>query len=79
MSPTNPIVSIQQIAHTTTADARQQRIGRSNKDNVHQALRTLSLYPFTMLLGMNIEEFNDLIVRAREEAVDPRLKAYFPL
>ena len=61
------------------ADTRQQRIGRSNKDNIYQALRALALYPFTGLLDMSIETFDDLISRAREEAADPRLKAYFPL
>ena len=60
-------------------DSRQQRIGVANKDNIHQGLRTLALYPFTRRLGMTVEGFDDLIGRACMEAADPRLKAYFPL
>ncbi|MCJ1244978.1 hypothetical protein MMC30_002179 [Trapelia coarctata] len=58
---------------------REQRIGIANGATIQQALGSLSLFPFTRLLGMEIEEYEDLIRRARIEAQNPALKAYFPL
>ncbi len=54
-------------------------IGNANKDNVQQALRTLAVFPFTRRLGMTMEEVDLLVDRARADAANPSLKAYFPL
>lgn len=62
-----------------TTDARQRRIGDANKQNMQQALSALALYPFTQRLGMNVAAANDLINRARADAANANLKAYFPL
>jgi hypothetical protein len=51
----------------------------ANGATIQQALGSLSLFPFTSLLGMEIDEYDDLIRRARIEAQTPALKAYFPL
>ena len=68
------------ISHTYfRIDPREQRIGTANSATIQQALGSLSLFPFTRLLGMEIEEYDDLIRRARLEAQNPALKAYFPL
>ncbi|KAH8691402.1 S-adenosyl-L-methionine-dependent methyltransferase [Talaromyces proteolyticus] len=60
-------------------DSRTRQIGASNRPNVHQLLESVALYPFTQRLHMPEEDFWDLISRARAEADDLSLKAYFPL
>ena len=60
-------------------DPRQRRIGNANKENVQQALSALALYPFTRRLGMTANAVNDLVDKARADAANPNLKAYFPL
>ena len=60
-------------------DPRQRLIGNANKENVQQALRTLALLPFTRRLGMTMQEVDSLVSRARSDAANPSLKAYFPL
>ena len=67
------------LAELKLPDARQRRIGNAYKENVEQTLMTLALYPFIQRLGMTIEALNDLVTRAREDAANPSLKAYFPL
>ena len=46
---------------------------------MNQALSTVALYPFTRRLGMTISDVNSLVTRARADAANPNLKAYFPL
>lgn len=60
-------------------EARDQRIGRANRENVKELLETAALYPLTEQTKMPMEEFEQLISMARDEAGDPGLKAYFPL
>ena len=60
-------------------DARERRIGDANNPVMQQAIDSLALFPFTQLLGMDIESYSTLIARARSEAKNPVLKAYFPL
>ncbi|KAI9821314.1 MAG: hypothetical protein M1827_004050 [Pycnora praestabilis] len=60
-------------------DPREFEIGNLNRQNVQKLLGNLSLYPFTERLGMALEEMLVLVARARSEADDPSLKAYFPL
>ena len=60
-------------------DPRQRLIGNVNKENIQQALRTLAIYPFTRFLGMTMEEVDSLVDRARADAANQDLKAYFPL
>ena len=67
------------VGLTSSADPTQRRIGNENKENIQEALRTLALYPFTRRLGMPIEEVNTLVARARADAANPSLRAYFPL
>lgn len=60
-------------------DAREKEIGRLNQRIIKETLQSLSLYPFTVKLHMSLTDFEDLIGRAAEEAVNTQLKAYFPL
>ena len=60
-------------------DPREQQIGEANREVIQQALGSLALFPFTNILGMEIEEYTELIRRARLEACDRTLKTYFPL
>ncbi|KAJ5124011.1 uncharacterized protein N7515_007836, partial [Penicillium bovifimosum] len=62
-----------------STDPRMQEIGRHNRGNIHQLLRSLALYPLTQRLHMSAAAFDSLINEAQQEAADPRLKAYFPL
>ncbi|GAB0138897.1 hypothetical protein EsDP_00007118 [Epichloe bromicola] len=61
------------------AEPRYQDIGRANIENIPWLLRSLAFYPFTKLEGISVEEFDDLVTDAAEEAGDIRLKPYFPL
>ncbi|KAI9874882.1 MAG: hypothetical protein M1830_009179 [Pleopsidium flavum] len=58
---------------------REREIGELNRENIRRLLESLALYPFTQRLGMTLVDFQALISRARTEAVDRSLKAYFPL
>lgn len=60
-------------------DPRQRQIGRANEANTSQLLNALALFPFSRRLGMTIQEIDVLVARARADAVNPNLKAYFPL
>lgn len=60
-------------------DPRQRRIGQANTANTSQLLSTLSIFPFERRLGMSIEEIEVLVARARADAVNTNLRAYFPL
>ncbi|KAK2759516.1 hypothetical protein FQN54_002995 [Arachnomyces sp. PD_36] len=60
-------------------DPRMRDIGAINRDNVHSFLSSMALYPFTQRLHMSREELEVLLARARQEADNPSLKAYFPL
>ncbi|KAJ5728698.1 uncharacterized protein N7483_003206 [Penicillium malachiteum] len=62
-----------------STDARMRSIGQSNNDNIQQLLESLTLYPLTQRLHMPTANFESLIQRARREARDHSLKAYFPL
>ncbi|ATY60198.1 Methyltransferase type 11 [Cordyceps militaris] len=55
-------------------EARDQRIGRANRENVKELLETAALYPLTEQTKMPMEEFEQLISMARDEAGDPGLK-----
>ena len=61
------------------ADPRERRIGEENEENIHQALMSLAIYPFTQRLGMSIDEVRALVAEARLDAANHALKAYFPL
>lgn len=54
-------------------------IGAMNRDNVHSFLASMALYPLTQRLHMARDELEVLLARARQEADNPSLKAYFPL
>lgn len=60
-------------------DPRQRQIGVANQEIVSQLLSTLAIYPFTNHLGMTIEEVDELVAEARDDAANLDLKAYFPL
>ncbi|KAA8650645.1 hypothetical protein EYZ11_002800 [Aspergillus tanneri] len=60
-------------------DPRMRDIGSVNRENIKRLLPSLALYPFTQHLGIDLEEFEDLISRAQQEADTSGLKAYFPL
>ena len=60
-------------------DPRQRQIGDVNQEIISQLLSTLAVYPFTRRLGMTIQDVDDLIDEARDDAANPDLKAYFPL
>jgi len=62
-----------------STNPREQQIGEANREVIQQALDSLALFPFTNILGMEIEEYTELIRRARLEACDRTLKTYFPL
>ncbi|RDA95114.1 hypothetical protein CP533_2141 [Ophiocordyceps camponoti-saundersi (nom. inval.)] len=56
------------------SEAREQRIGTANSDNVAQLLYSLALYPLIQLKGMSQQELNSLVERARTEAGTQSLK-----
>ncbi|KAL5361054.1 hypothetical protein BJX96DRAFT_80451 [Aspergillus floccosus] len=56
-----------------------REIGAMNRDNIKSLLSSIALYPFTQRLRMEADRFESLVVRARQEADTPNLKAYFPL
>ena len=60
-------------------DPKNRQIGEANLDNIHQALSTLAIFPFTSRLGMSIEAVRALVTSACVDAANPALKAYFPL
>jgi hypothetical protein len=60
-------------------DNRTRQIGAANRNNVQRFLSSMALYPFTQRLHMSGADFDDLISRARYEADDRSLKAYFPV
>ncbi|KAI4155806.1 MAG: hypothetical protein LQ340_000758 [Diploschistes diacapsis] len=60
-------------------DARERQIGERIKAIVSDTLRSHALFAFTRNLVMPIREFDELISGASKEAVNPDLKAYFPL
>jgi len=60
-------------------DARDNEIGRANRDNVQRLLSSLATYPFTERLGMTLTDVQLLVAHARNEADHPAFKAYFPL
>ncbi|KAE8147447.1 S-adenosyl-L-methionine-dependent methyltransferase [Aspergillus avenaceus] len=62
-----------------SSDPRMRDIGALNRDIVQRLFPALGTYPFTQLLGMATQEFQELIARAQQEADTPSLKAYFPL
>lgn len=67
------------FADIVSTDARGRRIGCANRDIIQHCLGTLSLYPFTRILGMSIDAFDELVGRASAVAIDPSFKAYFPM
>ncbi|KAE8349166.1 S-adenosyl-L-methionine-dependent methyltransferase [Aspergillus coremiiformis] len=60
-------------------EPKNRDIGAMNRENVQKLLPALGLYPFTQLLGMSPQEFEELMKRAKQEADEPSLKVYFPL
>ncbi|KAJ5907660.1 hypothetical protein N7495_000342 [Penicillium taxi] len=60
-------------------DSRMRSIGQSNGDNIQQLLRSLALHPLTQRLHMSREKFDLLVENSQQEAINPSLKAYFPL
>ncbi|OKL57114.1 hypothetical protein UA08_07526 [Talaromyces atroroseus] len=62
-----------------STDPRMRQIGAANRNNVHQLLESVALYPLTQRVHMSHDEFSTLINRARAEVDDHNLKAYFPL
>ncbi|KAK8148529.1 hypothetical protein G3M48_009920 [Beauveria asiatica] len=73
------LVHSQMVAGGVHAKPRDERIGRANRENIKELLATASLYPLTEQMKIPMEEYEQLISRARDEAGDPVLKAYFPL
>lgn len=65
--------------YPVSTDPKERRIGEENRDNVHQVLATLAIFPFTRRLGMSIQEVRGLVASACVDAANPALKAYFPL
>lgn len=70
---------VSRLVYLLELDPRMRQIGALNRDNVHRFLSSMALYPLTQRLHMSEQEFEDLIARARQEADDHSLKAYFPL
>ena len=60
-------------------DPRECRIGRANEVNTSRLLGTLAIFPFARRLNMTAEAIQVLVARARADAANPSLKAYFPL
>ena len=60
-------------------DPRECQIGERIQAIVEDTLRSQSLLAFTRKLRMPIQEFDKLVSDAAKEAIDPDLKAYFPL
>ncbi|KZF25363.1 S-adenosyl-L-methionine-dependent methyltransferase [Xylona heveae TC161] len=60
-------------------DPRERTIGEMNRENIDGMLSSIALFSFTSKLRMSEAEASTLIERARKEAKDPSLKAYFPL
>ena len=60
-------------------DPRERQIGERIKAIIGDTLRSHALFAFTRKLVMPIREFDELISGASKEAVNPDLKAYFPL
>ena len=67
------------VDDSTSIDPKERRIGVENRENIHQALSTLAIFPFTQRLGMSIQEVRALVTSACTDAANPALKAYFPL
>jgi hypothetical protein len=64
---------------TSVLDPRMRAIGMLNQENVNKLLPSLALYPFTQTSRMPLQDFQELISQARQEAETASLKAYFPL
>ncbi|KAJ5780292.1 hypothetical protein N7457_005452 [Penicillium paradoxum] len=62
-----------------STDPRMREIGRFNRENIQQLLRSLAIYPLTQRLHMSPASFDSLVDQAQHEAADLTLKAYFPL
>ncbi|RHZ64030.1 hypothetical protein CDV55_102456 [Aspergillus turcosus] len=60
-------------------DSRMRAIGMLNRENVTKLLPSLALYPLTQISRMPLQDFEELIAQARQEAETASLKAYFPL
>ncbi|KAF7125885.1 hypothetical protein CNMCM5793_002244 [Aspergillus hiratsukae] len=60
-------------------DPRMRAIGMLNRENVNKLLPSLALYPLTQISRMPLQDFQQLITQARQEAETASLKAYFPL
>jgi hypothetical protein len=50
-----------------------------NLENTRKLFSSIALYPLTQRSRMPLQDFEDLVARARQEAENPSLKAYFPL
>ncbi|KAJ3481065.1 hypothetical protein NLG97_g7915 [Lecanicillium saksenae] len=70
----NASVTSADDADDSGTEPRDQRIGRANRENIKELLATAALYPLTEQRKMPIEEFEELISKARDEAGDPALK-----
>ncbi|KAH7375861.1 S-adenosyl-L-methionine-dependent methyltransferase [Plectosphaerella cucumerina] len=57
-----------------STDARQQEIGRLNRDQVRSMLSSVALYPMTMFQGMAVRDFEIMVAQARNEADNPGYK-----
>lgn len=64
---------------TSVLDSRMRAIGMLNRENVTKLLPSLALYPLTQISRMPLQDFQELITQARQEAETVSLKAYFPL
>ena len=60
-------------------DPKERRVGNAGQESIRKSLTTMGLFPFTKRLGLTIEEVHALVARACIDAVNPALKAYFPL
>ncbi|KAH6702531.1 hypothetical protein VD0002_g7035 [Verticillium dahliae] len=57
----------------------QREIGVANRENVRSLLSSMAAYPMTVFQGMASADFELLVAQARNEADNPRFKAYFSL
>lgn len=60
-------------------DPMIRELGVMNQDNARGLLESMAIYPLMERIHLSREEFRTLVARAREEAGNLSLKAYFPL
>lgn len=73
------LFAVDSILLSLSVEPRERQIGDRLKAIIGDTLRSHSLLAFTKRLSMSIRDFDHLVSQATNEAVNPGLKAYFPL